>query len=376
VPQMRPQPWTRTYAVPAVDEAIKKLMPQFNDSNLAMLFSNTLPNALDSTVMHASASDQTCHNPLDGPEECLPDTFIVTGDIDAMWQRDSTNQAKPYLRFLKQQQHNDTTLTEFFRGLIRRQTANTLLDPYANAFSASKSAAPGTPGDESTKQGSSTAGYQRAAEEKQPYSGEQISAYVGGIYERKYELDSMMNPLDLATKYWEASGGDKLPFGPKWLAAVDLILSTMVDQQSSSEEDQARPTGPAYNFKRSGDTVTDSLFKGLGWPAKRTGMVKSAFRASDDAQKFPFNIAENAFAVVVMRQLAPMLVTLGQSTLAAKASKLATEINIGIQMHGVVQHNGVEIYAYEVDGASVPAPACYCQASLVSWVGFCLDLTP
>ena len=79
---------------------------------------------------------------------------------------------------------------------------------------------------------------------------------------------------------------------------------------------------------------------------------------------------------VVMRQLAPMLVTLGQSTLAAKASKLATEINIGIQMHGVVQHNGVEIYAYEVDGASVPAPACYCQASLVSWVGFCLDLTP
>ena len=360
MPQMRPQPWARSYVAPAVDDAIAKLLPLFNNSNLGTLFSNTLPNALDSTCTHtAHPSDQICPSPLDGPEECLPDTFIVTGDIDAMWQRDSTNQAKPYLRYLKQQQSNDTTLTIFFRGLIARQTRNTLLDPYANAFGVDKNTSPGTPGDISSKVGTSTQGYLNAVEQKQPYSGESVDAYAGtGVYERKYELDSMINPLDMATKYWKASGGDKVPFGPKWLSAVELIFTTMVDQQDSSEEDQARPRGPAYSFKRSGDTVTDSLFKGVGWPAKRTGMVKSAFRPSDDATKFPFNIPGNAFAVAVLRELVPMLQELGQFTLASTASKLAKEIDIGIKKYGVVQHNGLEIYAYEVDGALV----CCCSS--------------
>ena len=91
---MRPASWTRTYQAPAVDAAIDRLLPQFKDKNLGTLFANSLPNALDSTVIHSSGAQSAIGK---------YDTFIVTGDIDAMWQRDSTNQAKPYLRFLKDQ---------------------------------------------------------------------------------------------------------------------------------------------------------------------------------------------------------------------------------------------------------------------------------
>ena len=94
LPQMRPAPEARTYSSPAVDDAIALLVPQFADPNLGTLFANAMPNALDTTVIHSQSSAESADI---GPY----DTFIVTGDIDAMWQRDSTNQAKPYLRYLK-----------------------------------------------------------------------------------------------------------------------------------------------------------------------------------------------------------------------------------------------------------------------------------
>jgi hypothetical protein len=241
MPQMRPERWTRTYSAPAVDAAIKTLEPRFRDHNLGRLFANTLPNALDSTVIH-----QQGENSLIGGKY---DTFIVTGDIDAMWQRDSTNQAKPYLRFLKQQRGNDTTLTDFFRGLIARQAHNTLLDPYANAFQRSPDQTESN--DDDTKRvGHSTAGYLAAVEAGRSYTGDEIDAMIPGIYERKYELDSLANVLDLAAKYYDASGGDLVPFDGKWLQAVDMIMRVMTEQQKSSEQqarEQPHELGP-YNF--------------------------------------------------------------------------------------------------------------------------------
>ena len=103
-----------------------------------------------------------------------------------------------------------------------------------------------------------------------------------------------------------------------------------VEQQKSSAEEAAQKGGPAYNFQRSAEQPTDTLNHGVGWPAGYTGMVKSQFRGSDDAVTFPFNIPENAFAASALKQLEALLVSIGQPALAAKASKLAADLDEGL----------------------------------------------
>ncbi len=233
---------------------------------------------------------------------------------------------------------------------------------------------------------------------------------VPGIYERKWELDSLSNVLHLSSKYYAATQ-DATPFRSDWLRAMDLAVSTMIDEQQSSAQ---AGSSPVYQFSRQATAPTDTLQGSRGWPARRTGMIKSAFRGSDDATRLPFNIPENAFAVVALRELAALLEALegveGDSesvaaaaaaaaagggggddddaaddgadsaaarrrgelaALAAKALALADEVDAGIQKYGIIQspapaadapsrdeddddedvrdENG-SIFAYEVDG--------------------------
>ena len=156
LPQMRPALGERSFTSPVVDDAIARLVPRFKDRDLATLFANALPNALDSTVIRGASAN------ISGGY----DTFIVTGDIDAMWQRDSTNQAKPYLRFLREQKAGDTSLTDFFRGLIARQAHNTLLDPYANAYQRGGDLAGGA--DSGGRQAKLPQGWRQGAESDAP----------------------------------------------------------------------------------------------------------------------------------------------------------------------------------------------------------------
>ena len=162
LPSVRPDPTNRTFTSKAVDAWIEEYAPRFRSRNLSILWSNALPNTLDTTV--------ASHN---GRE----DTFVITGDIDAMWLRDSTNQVLPYLRFAAA----DPPLADMLCGLVRRQARSVLVDAYANAFNFNASGA----------------GHQDDV---------RTPPMTAAVFEGKYELDSLAAFLKLGASYWNATG--------------------------------------------------------------------------------------------------------------------------------------------------------------------------
>lgn len=300
----RPAPADRRFTSPAIEAAIVSVGARIRDPELRRMFAQCLPNTLDTTVTAGSDADGR------------PDTFVITGDIHAMWLRDSTNQVWPYLRFARQ----DPALARLLCGVVNRQTACVLIDPYANAFNDGP-----------------TGGHWQSDR----------TAMKPELHERKYELDSLCAVLRLACAY-HAATGDHTPFDARWLQAVDLILATMRTQQAGSSEDEP----PAYSFQRVTEAATDTLpLGGRGHPARRCGLVKSHFRPSDDAAALPFPIAANAMAAACLREVAGLLDTLSQGARAAAARMLADGIDAAIRAHGTVEHpEAGRILAYEIDG--------------------------
>jgi len=198
---------------------------------------------------------------------------------------------------------------------VRRSAANVLRCPTCNAFNADDSK-PGDHADDRTKPDES---------------------HNNWVFEDKWEVDSLANVLRLSSGYFNASGGDKAPFDADWLAAVRLILATFRAQQAGSAEEDAAG-GPSYTFQRVTPQPSDSLLHGRGYPAARTGLIKSAFRASDDATVFAFNIPENAFAAVSLQAVGHLLGALGHAEDALAAQALAGEVRAAIAAHGIMDH--------------------------------------
>lgn len=304
-PSQRPQRSERAFVSEAVEEALSEARAKLADAELAWLFENCFPNTLDTTVS------------AERDEGGKPNTFVITGDIDAMWLRDSTNQVWPYLRFAR----GDEALSEMLAGLVRRQARCVRLDPYANAF----------------YKGAELGKWQNDKTEMQ-----------AGVHERKYELDSLCAFFRLSCGYHDATG-DSDVFDADWLKAVDKALEVIEREQAGSYEGPESP----YRFQRKSLGSSDTLaLGGRGNPRRRCGMSRSPFRPSDDATIFPYLVPANAMAVVCLRQLADLLVRedLGESR-RQRAARLAEEIDAGIQRHGVVEHaTRGQVYAYEVDG--------------------------
>ncbi len=243
----------------------------------------------------------------------LPDgtVFVLTGDIPAMWLRDSTWQLRPLLAAAHEAQ-----TYEVLAGVSRRQAAYVLLDPYANAFNPSPN-------------GNC---WHRDFESQSPW-----------VFERKYELDSLAAFLDLALRLHRASNRcDHLD--EQFVAAATLALEIIEREQ---QHDPA-----SYQFVRLGAAAHDQLsHDGFGAPVGRTGMSWSGFRPSDDACTYGYLIPANAHAAVVLEQLAdlPALVHLAEP-IRAKARAIAGDIRAGISAHAVTVKDERRIYAYEVDG--------------------------
>lgn len=292
----------RKFTSKLVEETISEFKKGVKNKELAWLFENCFPNTLDTTVFHKTVNG-------------VPDTYIITGDIDAMWLRDSSAQVWPYLQFAGKEK----ALQNLIAGLINRQTYCILKDPYANAFY-----------DDDSREG---------------YWKSDLTDMQPGIHERKWEIDSLCYPIRLAYHYWKQTG-DVSPFNNQWKSAIETTLKVFKEQQ------RKEGNGP-YKFQRNTQHPTDSLsMHGYGYPVNPVGLICSSFRPSDDATVFSFLIPSNFFAVTSLRQAAEMVSKiLSDNRLANQLIELADEVSIALKEHAIIQtKNHGEIYAYEVDG--------------------------
>jgi meiotically up-regulated gene 157 (Mug157) protein len=301
-PQVRVPEDKRKFKSAAVERTINQIQSSIGNRELAWMFGNCFPNTLDTTVDFGT---------VDG----RPDTYVITGDIDAMWLRDSSAQVWPYLPLVTQ----DPALQQLIAGVINRQTRCILLDPYANAF------------------------YKDATKISEWKSD--FTDMKPGVHERKWEVDSLCYPIRLAYGYWKSSG-DTSPFNDSWHQAIAKTVQTFREQQRKEGH------GP-YHFQRRTETQSDTVAgRGYGNPGKPVGLIVSIFRPSDDATIFPYLVPANFFAVVSLRQAAEMVEHIANDpALANQCRSLADEVERALHHYAVVHHPTLgPVYAYEVDG--------------------------
>ena len=298
----RPPVEERAFISPAIDSVTEAVAAQITHPKLAEMFRKCFPNTLDTTVHYSE------------DENGEPDTYVYTGDIPAMWLRDSGAQVWPYLAFVNENEG----LRKMIAGVINRQFKCILIDPYANAFNVE----PVGPADDTDLPKTS------------PY-----------VFERKWEIDSHCYPVRLAYAYWKKTG-DTSVFGERWIQTAKTILATFKEQQRKNGHG-------SYTFLRVTDRQLDTkCVVGQGNPVNPVGLIASAFRPSDDATTFEFLVPSNFMAVMTLRKMAEILETVnGKPEMAAECIELAAEVDQALNEYAVVQHPKYgAIYAYEVDG--------------------------
>lgn len=299
----RPSPEDRLFVSEAVEEKILEVQAMLTNEKLAWMFGNCFPNTLDTTV-HFTDEDETGE----------PDTFVYTGDIHAMWLRDSGAQVWPYIQLANEDEH----LRRMIAGTINRQFELINIDPYANAFN------------------------------NGPTGGEWQTDGTDmklDLHERKWEIDSQCYPIRLAYEYWKVTG-DVSVFDKDWELAIRNILKTLKEQQRKES------LGP-YRFTRVTDRQLDTkCCAGWGNPVNPVGLIVSSFRPSDDATTFDFLVPSNFFAVTSLRKAAEILTAVNNDPrTAAECTALADEVEKALRKHAVVKHPKYgKIYAFEVDG--------------------------
>lgn len=298
----RPAKENRLFSSEVIENKIVEVQSQLKNPYLRWMFGNCFSNTLDTTVHFGKDENGNFR------------TFVYTGDIHAMWLRDSGAQVWPYVRFANEDEH----LRQMLEGVIRCQFSLICIDPYANAFN------DGPTGDGAVND---------------------ITEMKPNVFERKWEIDSQCYPIRLAYQYWKVTGDDSI-FDATWKEAIGKILKVMKEQQ--------RKNGlGSYSFMRETERQLDTkCCMGYGNPVKPVGLIVSSFRPSDDATTFDFLIPSNFFAVTSLRKAAEILETVNKDKKTAKECRaLADEVEAAIKKYAVVEHPEFgKIYAFEVDG--------------------------
>lgn len=287
-----------------IPESMKKLVLEVKeklseDPKLGQMFEDCYTNTLNTTVKRME----------DGS------TYVITGDIPAMWLRDSVAQLRPYFVLAKE----DEEIADILSGLVKKHFQCINIDPYANAFN----------------------------EEANGNCWEKDETEMSDwLWERKYEIDSLCYPLQFAYMLWKNTGRTA-HFDVQFVEGAKRIMQVFKTEQNHEENSP-------YHFVRKNTFFTDTLSRdGKGALVKpNIGLTWSGFRPSDDACVYGYLIPSNMFAVVVLRYLAEIATEiLHMEELALEATELADAIYEGIETYGITRTEAFgEVYAYETDG--------------------------
>ncbi|CAK7198147.1 hypothetical protein SEUCBS139899_000805 [Sporothrix eucalyptigena] len=345
LPFQRPHERCRTFHSDAIEAVISDVTSRMKNLDLARVFENAFPSTTDTTVkFHTNGSDENAaaaaaakakikaaagandEGKWDGAQ-----SFIITGDIIAEWLRDSTNQLSPYQPLAKK----DRAVFDLILGAINTQSEYVIESPYCNAFQP-----PPISGLRPSQNGQSDSVHP--------------AFEPSFVFECKYELDSLAHFLALANDFHDHTGSTDY-LNPRWYRALATVLRVL-EQQSQSTFDPVtgRYRRNEYTFQRQTNIGTETLnLAGIGNPLNNgTGLIRSAFRPSDDATILGFFIPANAMMAVELKRTAAVLAKVrGKEALAKAVAAWSQEITNGVWEHGVVKHREFgDVFAYEVDG--------------------------
>ena len=321
----RPSYDNRTFHSQAVDKYIDSLEFKFKDKTLYKIFSNFYPNTLDTTIDYNNEKNET---------------FIITGDIEAMWLRDSSLQIYPYLKHCTK----DPLLANMIKGLFKKQISYIIFDPYANAFNKEPLQSPWF----------NDITYKRNKE------GEFVKAMNENLWERKFELDSLIFPLFIMSKYYLLTGDYDIFNNKDFFNMLEIIISVVKKEERGTDEEDENG-GPEYYFQRKIEEPTDSLHFGRGNPCKTCGLIKTSFRNSDDSTILSYNIPENCLLVSTFKLLIKcfndekMEVSIKNefnSKFKETIENISNSVEKSIYEYGIIidPSNNEKYFAFEVDG--------------------------
>lgn len=325
----RPSEDCRTFKSQGLEDILVRMESVIKDPDLYRLFQNSYPNTLDTTIRWKGFA-------ADDPKEEL--TFVITGDINAMWIRDSANQLQSYLPLLNASSDSNS-IASLYRGAINLQSRYLLTSPYCNAFQ--------PPVESGLEPAPNDAG--SGAHIFPPYSN-------SSVFECKWELDSFASFLQLSTDYYRATGD--LDFFGKfhWVETVQVILEVAQNMTTPTYGPDGAVLQSPYMYSRMTDRATETFSNdGLGNPvANGTGLIRTGFRPSDDSTIYQFYIPSNMMFSANLATASKIMSKLDNSAsapLAQQMSRLSDSLRDSIETHATMTHVKYgKIYAFEVDG--------------------------
>ncbi|KAK3714296.1 hypothetical protein LTR37_007882 [Vermiconidia calcicola] len=323
----RPDKRCRTFNLSIVEDTVDRIAGEIADADLKRLFINSYPNTVDTAVRWKGYANN-------GSDEEL--TFLITGDINAMWLRDSANQVQSYLPLLEASSEPNS-LASLYRGVINLQSRYILTEPYCNSFQPPVESGIPPSENDAASEDTVTPRYNNQS-----------------VFECKYELDSLAAFLQVSTDYYSATQDVDFFSKYNWIQTIESILQVAEEQMMPTYQPNGNVSELVYTFTRFTDRASETTENdGLGNSIQGgTGLIRSFFRPSDDSTILQFLIPSNMMFARFLEPCAEIMSQIvGQEALADRMRMLSSSLRRAIEAYAVVQTAKYgSIYAFEVDG--------------------------